>query len=91
MPSTKKRAVGLHPEAHLRRARAFFIDLEGVAAAEKRAAEIAALPAVAWKGHTLRTVRCAAEFGQGPHLIHLPEAVLWSLFRLDHFVCPWHR
>lgn len=73
------------------RARAHFIELRGPAAAEVRAREIAALPVVEWKGRTLHTLTCRAEFGRGPHDVNVPEYLCWSLIALDHFRCPYHR
>jgi hypothetical protein len=56
----------------------------------RRAAEIAALPTVEWRGRTLYTLRCHGTRGKGPHDVHLPERVLWSLIGLTHFRCVYH-
>lgn len=72
------------------RARAFFVELEGHAAAERRAAEIAALPAVVWKGKTLRTLRCTGTTGKGPHDQHVTEGQLWALISLTRWRCAFH-
>jgi hypothetical protein len=77
-------------EAVLARTRAAFAEMYGEAAAGLRQMEINNLPAVEWKGRTLRTLYCAAPFGR-PHDLNVPEFVLWSLLDLRLFVCPWHR
>ena len=58
----------------------------------RRAAKIDALPAVAWNGLTLRSMRCVG--GAHPHVVYVPEGYLWSLVSLDgHFtcLCEWER
>lgn len=75
----------------LERTRQHFVEAYGQAAATRRAAEIAALPAVLWREHELRTVRCHGDFGRGPHDMHLPERVLWSLIAIDMYRCAYHR
>ena len=79
-----------HQDARNARARAAFIEFRGEADAERRAAEIAALPAVTWKGRTLRTIRCHGTTGKGPHDVNVPESLLWSLIGLDGFCCVYH-
>lgn len=84
-------------EASLRVARGAFIeyaqefDRPVLLDVATREAEIAALPAVEWKGRTLRTIRCQGDFGKGPHDMNVPEAILWSLINLNRFICPYHR
>ena len=73
------------------RARAAFVAYLGEDAASERAAEIAALPTVAWSGRTLYTLRCDADYGRGPHLQSVPQSMLWSLISLSHWRCPFHR
>jgi hypothetical protein len=75
----------------LDRTRAYFLELRGAHDAARRAAEIEALPIAEWKGHRLRTLRCLGPFGRGPHLVHVPDYVCWSLISLENFTCPYHR
>jgi hypothetical protein len=56
----------------------------------QRVAEIAALPAVRWKGRLLFTLTCQADFGKGPHPLNVPETLLWQLISLENFRCPYH-
>jgi hypothetical protein len=87
----KHPVLGLHYERQLQTAREAFVEYAGLEAVAGRQAEIEALPAVQWKGRTLRTVTCAGDYGRGPHQVHLPEQVLWALLSLSHFRCPFHR
>ena len=80
----------VHEERYLRHAREAF-RLFRPGEEEKRAAEIAALPQVEWKGHLLRSIRCDADTGRGPHVQHVPESLLWALFDLGYYRCPFHR
>lgn len=84
-----KRAVGLHPEAQLRRAREAFREARP-GGEPRRAAEIEALPVVIWKGHGLRALRCCGTTGKGPHAVNLPEDLLWLLMDLRRYRCPYH-
>lgn len=79
-----------HQASKLRRARAFFIEIRGEAAAVRRAADIAALPVVTWKGRDLRTIRCHGTTGKGPHDVNAPESLLWSLIGINRYFCPFH-
>ena len=82
-----------HEVAETRRvedARALVVNFLGERAAEERAAEIAALPCVDWRGRTLRTVRCNGTTGKGPHDYNVPESVLWHFRDIQRFVCPYH-
>lgn len=56
----------------------------------QRQREIAALPTVEWKGRTLYTIRCTGTTGKGPHVLNVPEALLWALIDLRAFRCPYH-
>ena len=72
------------------RARAAFRAAHGAEAEAVRAAEIARLPMVAWKGHILRTVRCHGTSGKGPHDVNVPESLPWTLIDVRRFYCPFH-
>lgn len=84
-----KPAAGLHPERQARRARelmrAEWPELEA-----RREAEIAELPTVDWKGKRLYKLRCTGVSGKGPHLVNVPEALLWHLISLKTYRCPFH-
>ena len=82
--------LGLHPEQQTARACQAFVEARGSAASVRRAAEITALPLVAWKGRDLRTLRCHATFGNGPHDVNVPEALLWAVIDLRAWRCPHH-
>lgn len=56
----------------------------------RRQTEIEALPTVLWKGRMLYTLRCCGTSGKGPHDVHVPLAMVWSLIRLDPFYCVYH-
>ena len=58
--------------------------------AARRAAEIAALPTVNWKGRRLYTIRCHGTSGQGPHDCNVPLALVWALIDLRRYVCMYH-
>lgn len=79
-----------HEVRRMATAREAFVEFRGAADAERRAREIAALPAVTWKGRTLRTIRCHGTTGKGPHDVNVPESLLWSLIGLDDFCCVYH-
>lgn len=84
-----KRVIGLHEDAVLARTiAALWPDVDE---RQQRAAQIATLPAVEWKGRTLFTIRCHGDFGRGPHNLNVPESLLWSLMNLNWFLCPYHR
>lgn len=72
------------------RCRANFVQFRSEAEAVERGAEIAALPLVAWKGKTLRTIWCSGTTGRGPHALHVPEALLWELIGLSRYRCAFH-
>jgi hypothetical protein len=80
-----------HTDRRTATARKAFIDCLGEAEAERRAAEIAALPLVQWRGRPLRTLRCHGERGMGPHDANVPEALLWSLISLRGWRCVYHQ
>lgn len=62
----------------------------GAACTARRAAEIAALPTIDWKGRTLYTLRCQGTSGKGPHAVNVPLAVVWHLIDLRRFFCVYH-
>lgn len=72
------------------RARGYFRHLRGESDEQQRAAEIAALPLVAWKGRPLRTLQCHGGSGRGEHDVNVPEWVLWALIGLQPWYCPYH-
>ena len=80
-----------HEDAILRRVRAYATELQGVVWAVRREREIAHLPTVEWKGHTLYTIRCHGTRGKGPHDCHVAESMLWNLIGLDGYCCVYHR
>lgn len=90
------RAVGLHEDRQRAKAIGAFIEychafgMPPLVALAHRASEIAALPTVEWKGRTLRTIRCHGETGRGPHDVHVPESLLWSLLDLQTYRCVFH-
>lgn len=89
----KKPTVSRHEDAVLGRMIDAFLEADDYQQAPmfRRAAAIAALPAVEWKGRTLRTVRCRGDFGRGPHDVNVPESTLWTLIHIEAFLCPYHR
>lgn len=79
-----------HEDRILREVKANLRELYGDTGVERRAAEIAALPTVEWKGRTLYTLRCHGTRGKGPHDVNLPESLLWNLIGLTHYCCVYH-
>lgn len=69
---------------------AAFIEMRGLIEAFQRFDQMRALPQVEWKGKTLYTIRCHGTRGKGPHTVHVPESVLWSLIDIRAFRCPYH-
>ena len=86
----KSTMLGSHPEQRTARAAAFFLRERGLVGYCERAQAIDALPAVAWRGQTLRTLTCHGTRGKGPHPTNVPEALLWSLIDFRAFRCPFH-
>lgn len=82
--------IGKHQEARAARMREAFREVCPEREA-KRAAEIAALPVVVWKGQRLRTLRCTGTTGRGPHDQNVPEDLLWHLIDMRTYRCPYHR
>jgi len=92
MSFTLPRAIAQAPgrtQRQLERAKAAFSTFRS-GEEDERAAQIAALPVVEWKGRALYTLTCPADFGKGPHQVNVPEAVLWALIDLRAFRCPYH-
>lgn len=85
-----KPTIPAHYEARLARARSAYLDIAGPDRAAERAAQIAALPTVEWRGRNLRTIRCTGTTGRGPHDMHVPETLLWALIDLGRYRCPYH-
>ena len=67
-----------------------FGEVYGAVGVRRRASEIAALPEVSWKGRTLRAIQCRGDYGKGPHVVNIPESVLWNLIGFDRFRCVYH-
>lgn len=84
-------AFSPHEVARTTRTRAIFREWRGEADEARRAAEIAALPLVEFKGRQLRTLRCHGTSGKGPHDANVPESMLWALIQLDRWVCVYHH
>ena len=59
-----KLVVGFHEDRRVRTAQAAFREVRGEAAEHQRCEQIALLPAVEWKGRTLRTIRCQGITGK---------------------------
>jgi hypothetical protein len=78
------------PDARAERAYCCFLAWRGMVDAWQRQEQIDALPVVAWRGRTLRTLTCMATSGKGPHAVNVPEALLWALIDLRAFRCPYH-
>ncbi len=74
-------------ERHLPRAQAAFrlyVD-DDDDACRRRAAEIADLPTVIFKGRTLKEVECI----RCRRKRNMPASCLWALIDVKRFVCPW--
>jgi hypothetical protein len=84
-------ARGQHQARILRDVRAVYREWRGQAAYDARAAEIAALPDVTFKGTPLKTLRCHGVRGKGPHDCNVPESLLWILMDLSNFCCVFHH
>jgi hypothetical protein len=52
--------------------------------------QLAALPIVEWKGHRLRVFQCHGTTGRGPHVVNVPEWLLWALLDLRAYRCAFH-
>jgi hypothetical protein len=85
-----KPSVAQHDDRRVATVRASYLEIAGPERAAERAAEIASLPTVEWRGRTLRTIRCTGTRGRGPHDMHVPESLLWSLIDLGRYRCPYH-
>ena len=84
-------AAARHHDRVLGTARVAFVEVRGADAVETRAREIAALPSKDWRGVRVFRLACEGPFGRGPHVLWVPEYVLWSLIDLGHYVCAYHR
>lgn len=85
-----RRASGLHQASQTARARAAFVEYRGEGDVPARQVQIVRLPRVEWKGKELFTLRCRGLSGKGPHDVHVPESLLWSLIDFRAFRCPYH-
>ncbi len=77
-------------ERALARAQKHHLTEMGIASFFRRGEEINQLPKVAWKGRSLFTLHCNADFGKGPHDYNVPEFICWILLSLTSFRCAWH-
>lgn len=82
--------VGLHNDRKLARAIEYFIELRGWEDAVVRAAEIACLPTVVWRGERLRRVLCCGTTGRGNHYQNVPDWKLWARMTVAPYYCPFH-
>ena len=90
MTRYRGRSVWTHEAARTARARAAFREIRGEAAGCQRETAIAALSVVEWRGRTMYTIRCTGTTGRGPHTVHVPAGLLWSLIDVRAYRCPYH-
>ena len=57
----------------------------GLDGAVRQANAIAALPSKTWKGRKVWRIRCSAGHDRWE-----PVGVLWSLYDVRRYTCPWH-
>lgn len=69
---------------------AAFIEARDWEEAVIRAAEIACLPVVWFKGQPLRQVVCRGTTGKGNHVLNVPEWMLWVRIAVAPWYCPYH-
>lgn len=67
------------------------LNLDPAQAAERRRAQIAVLASKVWKGQRVYRVQCDGDFGRGPHVMWVPERILWSLIDPTVYRCAFHR
>jgi hypothetical protein len=85
-----KTVIARHEERIVAEMRRLYLGWYGADALARRERELAALPAVEWKGRTLRAIQCHGDYGKGPHVVNLPESVLWNLLGFDRYRCVYH-
>ena len=83
--------IGRAPSLTCAKAKRAFRTGAGTARAVQRAHGIAALPSKKWRGERVYALRCEADFGKGPHVMHVSAGVLWSLLSLKRWRCPFHN
>jgi hypothetical protein len=83
--------IGSHVVLRGQRSEQAFREVYGEHEADKRQAQIDALPSKDWKGVTVYRIACAGGFGKGAHELWVPERVLWALISLRYCRCPFHR
>lgn len=66
-------------------------NLDPATAAEERRAQIKLLASKQWKGSRVYRVQCDGDFGKGPHVMWVPERILWSLIDPRVYRCAFHR
>jgi hypothetical protein len=86
----KSTTIGSHPERRAERARDAFLTLRGESDYNARRAEIVMLQTSTWRGQAVYALLCNGTTGRGPHLVNVPEAMLWSLIDLRAYRCPFH-
>jgi len=82
--------IGLHNDRKLARNIQYIIEVCGWEQAVVRAAEIACLPVIYFKGEPLRQVMCCGTTGKGNHLQNVPEWKLWARMVVAPYYCPYH-
>jgi hypothetical protein len=86
----KSTTIGSHPERRAARARNAFLTLRGESDYQARLNEISLLAPSLWRGQPVYALLCNGTTGRGPHLVNVPEALLWSLIDLRAYRCPFH-
>jgi hypothetical protein len=86
----KSTTIGSHPERRAARAKQAFLTLRGEQDYQARRAEIVMLQTSTWRGQTVYALLCNGTTGRGPHLVNVPEALLWSLIDLRAYRCAFH-
>jgi len=82
--------LGLHPDRQTQTAKSGAMMMMGLRWWRRRRAFIQTLPVVLWKGRTVYTIRCVGVRGKGPHVVNVPEALLWCLIDPRQYYCPFH-
>jgi hypothetical protein len=86
----KSTTIGSHPERRAARAKQAFLTLRGEQDYQARRAEIDRLTPSLWRGQPVYALLCNGTTGKGPHLVNVPEALLYALIDLRAYRCPFH-